>query len=68
MDLRDYARQRLDGVPSSERGPYTKAINAVHGLWPTVSAVRAATDEELMRGGRKLGPGGLAYLRELLGQ
>lgn len=68
MNLDTYAQQRLSGLTGQDLGHYTRALNAVRGRFPTVEAVREATDAELMARGRKLGPIVLAYLRELVGQ
>lgn len=70
MDLREYAEQRLEGIPGVERTQYTRAINAVHRVFPTVGSVRRATDRELRKGAHYggLGESGLSYLRELVGQ
>lgn len=77
MDLRTYAEQRLVGVPTSERGCYTKAVWAIRrwrwGLTgedrePTVEELRRMSDQEILAQTQNFGPIGLGYLRELLGQ
>lgn len=77
MDLHTYANQRLAGVPTNERGCYTKAVNAIHrwrwGLTgedrePTVEELRQMSDREILEQTQNFGVVGLGYLRELIGQ
>ena len=79
MDLQIYAAERLEGVPTNERGVYTRATEGVRrgGWWkdgechdpPSVEQLREMTDAEILEGtSYGFGVGSLGYLRELLGQ
>ena len=79
MDLQTYAAERLKGVPTNERGVYTRATEGVRrgGWWkdgechdpPSVEQLREMTDAEILEGtSYGFGVGSLGYLRELLGQ
>jgi hypothetical protein len=79
MDLQTYAEQRLAGVPTRERGCYTRATEGVRrGAWwrdgvshdpPSVERLREMADAEILEGtAYGFGIGSLGYLRELLGQ